>query len=126
MNKKTANENNRVVLRFKHGWEMRISKQALEPLKNPEYIRFLWSEEKRILLITASDAFTPQSLKISKCNYERGAGVPFRNRNFIETILKMTKWERDKIYRVPGELLSNLGAVAFDLARTTVEEENAE
>jgi hypothetical protein len=83
----------------------------------------LWSGEKRVLVIAASDISAPQSFKISKCNYERGGAVTFRNRKFVETILKMTEWERDKIYRVPGEFVSNLGAVAFDLARTTIKEE---
>jgi len=120
---KAITDNGGAALRLKLGWEMRVTKAVLEPLGNPGYITFLWSEEKRILLITASDATTPQSVKISKCNYERGGAVPFRNRNLIENILKMTKWERDKIYRVPGEFAPNLKAVAFDLARTSIEEE---
>ena len=114
------------ALRMKHGWEMRVTKAALEPLGSPEYITFLWSGEKRALLITAAEANTPQSVKISKCNYERGGAVPFRNRGFIDSILKMTGWERDKIYRVPGSFVPEPGAVVFDLARTSIEEDNTD
>ena len=111
------------AIRMKYGWEIRVSTAALKHLNNPEYITFLWSGEKRMLVITASDVSAPQSVKISKCNYERGGAVQFRNRKFIETILKMTGWERDRVYLVPGEFIPKLGAVAFDLAHTTIEEE---
>jgi len=125
MSKTVSNNGNRAALRLKLGWEMRVTKAVLEPLGNPEYITFLWSEEKRMLVITASEVSTPQSVKISKCNYERGGAVPFRNRKFIETILKMTEWKRDKIYWVPGEFIPNASAVAFDLANTIIEEEGS-
>jgi len=74
-------------------------------------------------VITTSNINAPQSIKISQCNYERGGAVQFRNRKFIETILKMTGWERDKTYRVHGEFIPNPGAVVFDITRSIIEEE---
>ena len=124
MNKVTASKSGEAELRLKHGWEIRVTKPVLKYLGNPEYITFLWSEEKRILVITPSSINAPHSLKISGCNYERGGAVPFRKRPLIETILKMTKWERDKIYRVPGEFVPKLGAVAFDITCAHIEEEH--
>ena len=58
------------ALRLKLGWEMRITKAALEPLGNPEYITFLWSAEKRILVITASDFNRLRRIHIGCGNYQ--------------------------------------------------------
>jgi len=110
------------VIRMKHGWEFSVNKATLEPLGKPEYIRFLWSAEGKVLLLGAARADTPQSLRISPINYKRGGCVTFRNRSFIEAVLKLTNWEREHIYRTDGVFVPKLGMMAFEINKSMKEE----
>ena len=107
--------------RMKYGWELRLNKAALEPLGNPEYIRFLWSAERKILLLGAARADTPQSLRISAINYQRPGSISFRNHSFTDAILKLTGWTREHIYRTDGVFVPKLGMVAFEINKSVEE-----
>jgi len=122
MNEQAATQANILSLRLKHGWEIRLSKAALEALGKPGYVRFLWSAEQRVLLVEAAEADTPQSLRVSSVNYQRGGSIPFRNHSFIEAVLKLTQWKRDYIYTVQGEYLPKLDMVAFEIKKAIQEE----
>ena len=122
MSEEQKKQNPLATLRLKRGWELTISRAALEHLGNPGYVRFLWSAEMQVLVIGAATADTPQSLRSGSANYKRGGAVSFWNHNFIEAILKLTQWKRDYIYTVHGEYLPKLDMVAFEIQNAVQEE----
>jgi len=123
MSEHPKNQNLPAVLRMKRGWELTVSRAALEPLGNPGYVRFLWSAQQRVLLIEAADADTPQSLRVGA---PKGGSIVFRNHSFLDAILKLTQWNRDSIYTVQGEYLPKLNMVAFETQNVIQEEPSNE
>lgn len=100
---------------------IRIYKQTLRLLGDPEYIYFLVNERKRVLGIRASESKDPPAQKIYwEVLEENGQCCEFYSTYFIEKLkTKVIGFEEQRTMKAIGKWNSKMQAIVFDLSSMT-------
>lgn len=89
-----------------------FSRQAVSQMEMAEYVNLLLNEEEHKLAIQYCDEKDKDKVRFAK---DGNLNVRWNNRVFLDNLLKLMNWEKDKIYRIGGEYISSHKALLFNL-----------
>ena len=96
---------------------IRIHKDTLYSIGNPEYILLLVNPKERSFAISASDRTDPKSHHISKGSLVNKKSFELYSTALVKSLQNLClDWQDDKAYRIYGKKISNKGIVRFDMA----------
>jgi hypothetical protein len=89
---------------------IKLYKNVLKKLKNPQYIQFWWSDSKEALLISASNEQEPASIPI---NYEID-DARFSKKSLLKKLNALNGWKDATSHKIIGKYIPKLKMVAFE------------
>lgn len=96
-----------------------FSRQAVSQMNMVEYVNLLINEETHQLAVQACDEKDKDRVRFAK---DGVLNVRWNNKVFLDSLLKMMNWDKEKIYRIQGEYISAYHALLFNLDNFEVEE----
>lgn len=88
-------------------------------LDEPKYIRLLFNPEKKHLAVQACARRKPEIFVVPRYEPETWA-FPISSFPLSKMLSECCSWERDKTYRVYGELHKDYHLVEFDLTQAVI------
>lgn len=96
-----------------------FSKQAVSQMNMAEYVNLLLNEEEHKLAVQVCEETDKDKVRFAK---DGAQNVRWNNRVFLDSIIRLMGWDKDKIYRVNGEYISSHNALLFNLDDCEIEE----
>ncbi len=95
---------------------LRIHKDTLYAMENPEYILLLVNPDERSLAILPSDRFDTKAHHISKNSLVNKKSFELYSTALVQNLRNLcADWQDDKAYRIFGELIPNKPVVRFNM-----------
>lgn len=110
------------VLRFAlRLYRLYISFGLLVLLGNPQYLEFLFDDDRKLLVVSGSMVKQSYSYKIPERIYQHAnSGCYISRMTLTEAFRLRMDWDKHADYRVVGNYAAELGVVVFDLTRAIV------
>lgn len=98
---------------------MYIFHSTIMALDDPKFIRLLFNPEKRHLAVQACAKWIPESFVVPRYEPETWA-FPISSLPLSKMLSECCDWEKNKTYRVFGELHKDFQLVEFDLNQAII------
>lgn len=96
---------------------IRIYKDTLHSIGDPDYILLLVNPIERTLAILPSDSSDPKAHHIFKSPFINKKSFELYSTSLVQNLRNLcSNWESDKAYRIYGETVSNQDVVRFNMA----------
>lgn len=99
---------------------LRLFKNTVRMLNTPPYIKFYIHKEKSLLAITPDQERTLITHKTPKNLYDENGKMVIYSKRFCDVLYREMRWDKSKLYRVPGKMMENENAAYFDLEKAEV------
>lgn len=100
---------------------IRIHKNTLHSIGNPENILLLVNPEERILAILCSDRSDPRAHHISWASLVGKKSFELYSRSLVKSLHDIfSDWDDNQSYRMYGEIIANEGVAQFRMAESVV------
>ncbi len=109
-------ESTYISLCLKSG-NIRIFKKAIRFMDNPKFIRFSINEEGTLLAVEPYYKRTLTSFKVPSDLYSDNGSMRVYSKKLCSIIYREMKWDENKLYRVPGRIISKDKIGIFDLKK---------
>lgn len=94
---------------------IRIFKETIRLMENPEFIRFSVNEEGTLLAVEPYHRKTFTSFTVPKNLYSYNGEMVIYSKSLCAVLYSRLDWNKDKLYRIPGKILKEEKAAVFDL-----------
>ncbi len=98
---------------------IRIHKQTLHMMGDPEYIQLLVNPETHIIAVRKSIREDFLAHKVSKAQLSSKNCYELYSKILVRQLCKVnTDWDKNETYRIYGELFPEQGLASFDMTET--------
>ncbi len=95
---------------------IRIHKNTLHSIGNPEHILLLVNPEERTLAVLCSDSSDPRAHKITQAVSSNQKSIELYSRLLIKSLRNLCgHWQEEQSYRLYGEIIPNEGVAQFHM-----------
>ena len=95
---------------------IRIHKNTLHSIGDPDHVLILVNPEERTLAFLSSDKSDPRAHKISKGSSSNQKCIELYSRSLIKNLRNLySYWQDNQSYRLYGEIISNEGVAQFHM-----------
>lgn len=94
---------------------IRIFKETIRLMENPEFIRFSVNEEGTLLAVEPYHRKTFTSFTVPKNLYSYDGEMVVYSKPLCALLYNKLNWNKDKLYRIPGKILKEQKTAVFDL-----------
>lgn len=92
---------------------------TIKALGDPEYIRFLIDTKNKRMALQVCNKKLPESFKVPQCEQDKW-DFTVCGQAMLKIIWDCCGWDRDKTYRIEGNVIENHDLVEFDLRQATI------
>lgn len=96
---------------------IRIFKTAIRLMDNPKFIRFSVNEARTLLAIEPYHKRTFTSFKVPSELYSDKGSMRVYSKKFCSILYREMKWDENRLYRIPGRILSKDKIGFFNLEK---------
>lgn len=96
---------------------IRIFKEVIRLMDNPKFIRFSVNENSKLMAVGPYHRKTFTSFAIPKNLYLDDGAMIIYSKSLCALLYNRLNWNKDKLYRIPGEILKEQKTVVFDLTK---------
>ncbi len=94
---------------------VRIFKETIRLMDNPEFIRFSINEEGPLLAVEPYHRKTFTSFTVPKNLYSYNGEMVVYSKSLCAVLYSRLDWNKDKLYRIPGKVFKEQKTAVFDL-----------
>ena len=95
---------------------IRIHKNTLHSIGDPDYVLLLVNPEERTLAVLCSDRSDPRAHKIIRAVSSNQKSIELYSRSLIRSLHNLCSyWQEDQSYRLYGEIIPNEGVAQFHM-----------
>lgn len=96
---------------------IRIHKDTLYSIGNPEYILLLVNPNERSLAVLPSDRFDTKAHHISKSSLVNKKSFELHSTSLVQNLRNLcNNWQDEKAYRIYGEVIPTKDVIRFNMA----------
>lgn len=100
---------------------IRIHKNTLHSIGDPDNVLLLVNPEERTLAILRSERSDPRAHHISWASLARKKSFELYSRSLVESLREVCNdWQDNKSYRMYGEIIPNEGAAQFRMTESVL------
>ena len=97
-------------------YRIRIHKNTLHSIGDPDYILLLVNPEERTLAILRSNSSDPRAQQLTKASLLNKKPFELYSRSLIKSLRDLCNdWQDNQSYRLYGEIISNGGVAQFHM-----------
>ena len=97
-------------------YRIRIHKNTLHAIGNPNHILLLVNPEERTLAIMCSDHFDPRAHHVAKTSFLNNKSFELYSRSLVNSLNDIcSNWQNNQSYRICGEIIPNEGVAWFHM-----------
>ena len=97
-------------------YRIRIHKNTLHSIGNPDYVLLLVNPEERTLAILRSNRSDPRAHHITKASIVSRKPFELYSRSLTKSLRDIcSNWQDNQLYRMYGEIISNEGVAQFHM-----------
>jgi len=95
---------------------IRIHKNTLHSIGDPDHVLLLVNPEERILAVLSSDNSDPRAHKIIKVSSSSQKSIELYSRSLVKNLRNLCSyWQDNQSYRLYGEIILNEGVAQFHM-----------
>ena len=107
-------KNTLISVRLTSG-SIRVFKEAIRLIDNPDFIRFSVNKEGTLLAVEPYHRKSFTSFKIPRNLYSYNSAMVVYSKPLCSLLYNRLNWNKDKLYRIPGKILKEQKTAVFDL-----------
>ena len=97
-------------------YRIRIHKNTLHFIGDPDHVLLLVNPEERTLAILSSNNSDPRAQKIIHTSSSNQKCIEFYSRSLVKTLRNLCSyWQDNQSYRLYGKIISNKGVAQFHM-----------
>ena len=85
-------------------------------MDNPKFIRFSVNNDCKLMAVEAYHRKTFTSFTVPRNLYSDNGAMVVYSKSLCGLLYNRFNWDKDKLYRIPGEILKEQKTAIFDLA----------
>lgn len=102
-------------------YRLRIHKNTLHAIGDPEYILLLVNPNEHTLAVLCSNHTDPRSHRIVWASLSRKKSFELYSRSLVKSLRSVCNdWQDNQSYRMYGEIISNEGVAQFHMANSVL------
>lgn len=94
---------------------IRLFKSTIRGLNTPPYVKIYVHKTKALLAITPDGKRTFTTHKTPRNIYDEKGRMVIYSKKLCAALYREMKWDKDKLYRVPGRIIKEEKVAYFDL-----------
>lgn len=95
---------------------IRIHKNTLHSIGDPDHVLLLVNPEERTLALLSSDTFDPRAHKIINVSSSNQKCIELYSRSLVKNLHNLCSyWQDNQSYRLYGEIIPNEGVAQFHM-----------
>lgn len=99
---------------------VRLFRNTVRSLNTPPYVKFYIHKERALLAITPDIEKSLLTHKTPKNIYDENGKMVVYSKRFCDILYREMKWDKEKLYRVPGKMMKTDNAAFFDLRKAEI------
>lgn len=99
---------------------IRLFRNTVRSLNTPPYVKFYIHKERALLAITPDIEKSLLTHKTPKNIYDENGKMVVYSKRFCDILYREMKWDKEKLYRVPGKMMKTDNAAFFDLRKAEI------
>ncbi len=104
---------------------IRIFKETIRLMDDPEFIRFSVNEEGTFLAVEPYHRITFTSFAVPKNLYSYNGAMVVYSKSLCSLLYNRLNWNENKLYRISGKILKEQKAAVFDLTHAVCYDGNS-
>lgn len=105
---------------YLRGGTIHIHRSTIRALDNPQFVRFLISDDGTTLLVQSYYKKDFRSFRVPESTNDEIGRVQIHSKGLCGVFMKRFGWKEELSYRIPGKPFPTQGVAAFDLTRAEV------
>lgn len=99
---------------------IRLFKSTVRGLNTPAYVKIYVHKTKALLAVTPDEKRTFTTHKTPSNIYDEKGRMVIYSKKLCTAIYQKMNWNKDKLYRIPGEIIKEEKVAYFDLSKADV------